>query len=497
MENNTFLLLGNQLFDPKILKDQGCNRVFMAEDYGLCTYEKHHKLKIYLYLCAMREYKDELQRNGIQVDYFSLEARTDKQTYIEFFINFLNKEKIDRINIFEIENKFFEKKVLTSLEGAGVEYDLSATPMFLFSRKEFDSLYGKNKTFRLGNFYKVGRKKFNILVDNEGNPLDGRWSFDEENRKKIPANTNIPELPKFAPSKYHDAVETLVEKHFFEHPGSTKNVWFPVTRLKAVELLDDFLIQRLENFGAYEDAMLKDRNFLFHSCISALLNIGLITPDLVIEKALDLFKQKKAPLNSIEGFVRQILGWREFVRGIYQLRGAKQKKSNFWGHQRKLSQSWYDGSTGLLPLDDCINTAVKDGYSHHIPRLMVICNLMNMCEIDPQYTYKWFMEMYIDASDWVMIPNVFGMATYSDGGLMSTKPYTCSSNYILKMSNYERGAWCDVIDGLYWRFIQKNIDFYSSNPRLSFQTRVLSRMSEDRKTLIFKKAEEFLVAHTM
>jgi deoxyribodipyrimidine photolyase-related protein len=497
MGNNIFLLLGNQLFDPKILKDQGCERVFMAEDYGLCTYEKHHKLKIYLYLCAMREYKDELQRHGIQVDYFSLEARTDKLTYIEFFINFLNREKIDSINIFEIENKFFEKKVLTFLEEAGVEYDLLATPMFLFSRKEFDSLHGKNKSFRLGNFYKVGRKKFNILVDNEGNPLDGRWSFDEENRKKIPVNTNIPELPKFGLSKYHDAIATLVEKYFFEHPGSTKNVWFPVTRLKALELLDDFLIQRLENFGAYEDAMLKDRNFLFHSCISALLNIGLITPDIVIEKALDLFKQNKAPLNSIEGFVRQILGWREFVRGIYQLRGAKQKKSNFWGHQRKLSQSWYDGSTGLLPLDDCINTAVKDGYSHHIPRLMVICNLMNMCEINPKYTYKWFMEMYIDASDWVMIPNVFGMATYSDGGLMSTKPYTCSSNYILKMSNYERGAWCDVIDGLYWRFIEKNIDFYSSNPRLSFQTRVLSRMSEDRKTLIFKKAEEFLVTHTV
>ena len=496
MENNTFLLLGNQLFDPKILKDQGCKRVFMAEDYGLCTYEKHHKLKIYLYLCAMREYKDELQRNGIQVDYFSLEDRTDKQTYIEFFINFLNKEKIDRINIFEIENKFFEKKVLTSLEGAGVEYEFLATPMFLFSRKEFDSLYGKNKTFRLGNFYKVGRKKFNILVDNAGNPLGERWSFDEENRKKIPANTNIPELPKFSLSKYHDAVAATVEKHFFEHPGSTKNVWFPVTRLKALELLDDFLIQRLANFGAYEDAMLKDQNFLFHSCISAMLNIGLITPDIVIKKALDLFKKNKAPLNSIEGFVRQILGWLEFVRGIYQLRGAKQKKSNFWGHQRKLSQSWYDGSTGLLPLDDCIKSALKDGYSHHIPRLMVICNLMNMCEIDPKYTYKWFMEMYIDASDWVMIPNVFGMATYSDGGLMSTKPYTCSSNYILKMSNYERGAWCDVIDGLYWRFIQKNIDFYSSNPRLSFQTRVLGRMSEDRKALIFKKAEEFLEIHT-
>ena len=167
MANNTFLLLGDQLFDPKILKDKGCKRVFMAEDYGLCTYEKHHKLKIYLYLCAMREYKDELQRNGIQVDYFSLDDRSDDKTYIEFLVEFLREQKIDRVDIFEIENKSFEKNILSSLEKAEIKYELSETPMFLFSRKEFGSLYGKNKSFRLGNFYKVGRKKFNILVDGE------------------------------------------------------------------------------------------------------------------------------------------------------------------------------------------------------------------------------------------------------------------------------------------------------------------------------------------
>ena len=236
MVNNTFLLLGNQLFDPQILKDRGCKRVFMAEDYGLCTYEKHHKLKIYLYLCAMREYKDELQRNGIQVDYFSLDDRSDKKTYIEFFLEFSREQKIDKVNIFEIENKFFEKKVFLSLEKAGIEYEISETPMFLFSRKEFGSLYGKNKSFRLGNFYKVGRKKFNILVDGEGNPLGDRWSFDEENRKKIPAKTHIPELPKFNLSKYHDAVASIVEKLFSEHPGNAENVWFPVTRSEALDL---------------------------------------------------------------------------------------------------------------------------------------------------------------------------------------------------------------------------------------------------------------------
>ena len=181
MVNNTFLLLGDQLFDPKILKHKGCKRVFMAEDYGLCTYEKHHKLKIYLYLCAMREYKEELERNDIQVDYFSLEARSDDKTYIEFLVEFLHEKKIDRVDIFEIENKSFEKNILAALEKAEIKYELFETPMFLFSRKEFDSLYGKNKSFRLGNFYKVGRKKFNILVDGEGNPIGDRWSFDEEN----------------------------------------------------------------------------------------------------------------------------------------------------------------------------------------------------------------------------------------------------------------------------------------------------------------------------
>ena len=171
MVNNTFLLLGNQLFDPQILKDRGCKRVFMAEDYGLCTYEKHHKLKIYLYLCAMREYKEELERNGIQVDYFSLEARSDDKTYIEFLVEFLHEKRIDRVDIFEIENKSFEKNILAALEKAEIKYELLETPLFLFSRKEFDSLYGKNKSFRLGNFYKVGRKKFNILVDGDESPL--------------------------------------------------------------------------------------------------------------------------------------------------------------------------------------------------------------------------------------------------------------------------------------------------------------------------------------
>ena len=201
-------------------------------------------------------------------------------------------------------------------------------------------------------------------------------------------------------------------------------------------------------------------------------------------------------MNSLEGFVRQVLGWREFIRGVYQSRGDYQVNQNYWNHAKKLNSSWYEGSTGIDPLDDSIKTALQDGYNHHIPRLMVISNLMNLCEIDPKEIYKWFMEMYIDSSEWVMVPNVFGMATYSDGGLMSTKPYSCGSNYLLKMSNYKKGDWCEIVDGLYWRFINKNRAFYESNPRLTLQVRLLDKMTSDKKERIFKKAEEFIKQNT-
>ena len=496
MKRDIFLLFNNQLFEPDILNQLGCSRVFLAEDRKLIASEKQHKLKLYLNLCSVREYKEELQDAGVKVDHISIENRNDNLEFEKFFLSYLNTENLSKVILFEIEDKYLEKRLTTSFEQNNISYEIKSSPMFLFTRDDFRQLYGDAKSFRMGNFYKVGRKKFNFLIDDNGDPIGGKWSYDEENRKKIPNGTFIPELKKFPQSKYHQEVLSIIERFFANHNGSMDKIWFPVRRESVLELLDDFLLNRLENFGVYEDAMLKGENFLFHSCISAFLNNGLITPQILVHRVLDLFNEKKVPLNSVEGFIRQILGWREFIRGIYQLRGSEQRNSNYWGHKKRLTESWYTGTTGIVPLDDCIQTAIKDGYSHHIPRLMVISNLMNLCEIHPEDIYKWFMEMYIDAYEWVMVPNVFGMATYADGGLMSTKPYTCSSNYILKMSNYSKGDWCDVVDGLYWRFVEKNKSFYASNMRLSFQVKTLARMSEDRKSKIFTKAESFLKTHT-
>ena len=202
-------------------------------------------------------------------------------------------------------------------------------------------------------------------------------------------------------------------------------------------------------------------------------------------------------MNSVEGFIRQIIGWREFIRGVYQVKGDQQEKSNFFNFSNKINNTWYSGTTGIPPLDDAINFSNLFGYTHHINRLMIISNLMTLSEIDPKEVYKWFMEMYVDSSDWVMVPNVYGMGTYADGGIFSTKPYICGSNYILKMSNYKKGEWCDIVDGLYWRFVSKHFDTIKNNHRLSFMKRTLEKMNIDRKELIFRKAENFIKENTL
>ena len=496
MESKLFVILGNQLFDPKILKENKCNEVFMAEDYELCTYFKHHKLKLFLFLAAMREYRDELKNKSFSVNYFELPNRKQNENYIDFLIKFLKDKEISEINIFEIEDKGFENQFLKELVGVGVEVNIIKSPMFLFERSDFVSMAKGKKVYRMSSFYQKARKTLKILMDENDKPIGGKWSFDEENRKKIPKNVTPPEMIAFKESKYSAEVKNLINSNFNDHPGNLENIWFPVDRAGAQKQLDNFLKIRFENFGIYEDAMLENKNFLFHSCISPFLNIGLLTPHKVIDKTLQFAEKNNIPMNSVEGFVRQIIGWREFIRGIYHEEGEVQINSNYWKHTKKLTQSWYDGTTGIDPLDDCIKTTLKDGYIHHIPRLMVISNVMNLCGIDPREIYKWFMEMYIDSSDWVMVPNVFGMATYADGGMMSTKPYTCGSNYILKMSNYKKGDWCDTLDGLYWKFTEKNRKFYENNPRLSLLVRSLDRLEPSRKKNIFSKAENFIKQNT-
>ena len=486
------ILLGNQLFPNLEIANIQPTTIFMAEDFHLCTYEKHHKLKILMFLAAMREKRDELIGKGYDVQYQDIDQPDFKQSFEYKLKKIIIKKQITSIKMFEIEDKEFENRLVQFAEKERIPLEFQSSPMFLVSRSEFKSYVKRTKKLQMGLFYKKVRKELNLLVDKDLRPVGGKWSFDDENRRKIPKGLSIPQQYQPKTSKYLTDLKPKVESIFGSHPGKVTDTWMPLTRAEALNSLNNFLENKFKNFGTYEDAILNNNNFLFHSGISPSLNMGLITPKDIIEKILYISDSGEIPLNSIEGFLRQIIGWREFMRGIYQNYSDKQFNSNYFGFSKALKKNWYSGETGILPLDDAIKYSEKFGYTHHINRLMIIANIMTLSEVAPQNVYSWFMEMYLDSSEWVMTPNVFGMGTFADGGIFSTKPYICGSNYILKMSNYKKGEWCDTVDGLYWRFIEKNIETIKKNARMPFAEKTLHNMDQNRKKYIFMCAENFI-----
>jgi len=270
-------------------------------------------------------------------------------------------------------------------------------------------------------------------------PIGGKWSFDRENRKKLPKNITIPKIPQISPNTYVLEAQEYVTQNFADHWGSVANFSYPTTHREATNWLQDFLTQRFANFGDYEDAMSIQQDIIFHGVLTPMLNIGLLTPEQVISETLNYAESHPVGLNTLEGFVRQIIGWREFMAGMYLRIGTAQRNRNFWEHHRPIPASFYTGTTGILPLDHVIKKVLQTAYCHHIERLMVLGNFMLLCEIHPQAIYQWFMEFFIDSYDWVMVPNVYGMSQYSDGGWMTTKPYISGSNYLRKMSDFPAG----------------------------------------------------------
>ena len=489
---SVFLILGNQLFPHKHLRKYKDSTIFMCESFDLCTFQKHHKLKLILFLSSMRSYADELKKNKFKVNYIDLK-KDFKISYEKKLENFIKKNKFEELISFEIEDKFFEKKISTLCKKNKIKLTFIQSPMFLNSRDEFKNYLSKTKKPFMANFYKIARAKTDILMENN-KPKGGKWSFDEDNRKKLPKDIKIPEMITAKETKHTKALKQQINTIFKNHPGQVDNFWLPTTYDDAVKWLDYFIIKKFNLFGDYEDAVDTNNNFLFHSVLSPMINLGLLTPDLIIERVRKV--ENKIKINSYEGYIRQIIGWREFIRGIYQNYDQQLEENNFFQHKNSLTKKWYDGTTGLDPLDHSIKNAQKYGYTHHIERLMVLCNIMNLCEIKPNEVYNWFMEMFVDSSDWVMSPNVYGMGLFSDGGIFSTKPYICGSSYFMKMMNFKRGNWNDIMDGLYWRFINKNRKFFQSNPRLNMMVNIYDKMNTERKNHIIKKANQFIRDNT-
>jgi len=481
------LVFPHQLYKNNLALE-GVNRTVLIEDHLYFSQYKFHKKKVVLHRASMKYYQSHLEQNNHQTQYFECH----KHKNLSEVINSLAKEGVSDIQYCDTTDFLLEKRLKKAAKKVSINLLKTPTPNFFTDEITAKNLLKKGKEgYFMASFYKKQREHLNILIEN-GQPIGGQWSFDENNRKKLPKGHNTPEFHKPNANDCLKEAISYVEEHFSDNYGTTENFFYPITHYQAEKWLDDFLINRMKLFGDYEDAIHSEENFIYHSVLTPALNIGLLNPRQVIGRTLELHKAHNFPVNCLEGFIRQIIGWREFMRWIYEWEGVYERTNNHWQHKRKIPPSFWNGTTGIEPVDNVIKKVLETGYSHHIERLMVMGNFMLLCEFNPDEIYQWFMEMYIDAYDWVMVPNVYGMTQYADGGLITTKPYVSSSNYIRKMSNYKKGDWCEVWDGLYWRFIKVHEEEFAKNQRMNMMVSLLNRMDKKKLQQHIDIAEAFL-----
>jgi deoxyribodipyrimidine photolyase-related protein len=393
----------------------------------------------------------------------------------------------------EATDDWLEKRVKKASSSSGIQLVEYTSPMFLNSIKDLEEFFSKEGKLRQTEFYIQERKSRKILIDKQGKPVGGKWTYDKENRKKYPKDKIPPQVSFPATNQFYAQGVEYTQQRYSQNPGLIDSSFtYPTTFEESRQWLDNFLEERFLNFGPYEDAMVQKEHFLHHSGLTPMLNVGLLTPEFILERTLEFSQNNSVPLNSLEGFIRQLIGWREFMRGVYVFHGGKQRSTNFWKFTKPMPSSFYSGTTGITPIDVVIQKVIKTGYCHHIERLMVLGNFMLLCEINPDAVYRWFMELFIDSYDWVMTPNIYGMSQFADGGLMATKPYISGSNYIIKMSNYKKGDWQKPWDGLFWRFLHIQRDFFLGNPRLGMLVRNFDKMTKEKQKNHLDAADTFL-----
>jgi deoxyribodipyrimidine photolyase-related protein len=486
-------VLGDQLYywSPFWTKIQTDMTVVLWENPEFVSRYTYHTQKLQLVFGAMREFATWLAKIGWNVEYLPIH---DEQVQIGIDDS-LDKwwlqgyREIIMWQPATHENGLFEK-----IRKRGFDLKVRQEQNFFSPNESISKHILKKESYYFQTFYEDVRKELGIL-EYDGKPTGGKWSFDKENRKKLPIKI---EIPKARYEMLESEKETLqnVRKNIETAKIKTRgcgDLWLPITRTGVKQWMDRFIEERLHNFGTYEDAISQKESIAFHSVISPYLNLGMIHPEELIVRIIDAYESEDIELNNIEGFIRQVIGWREYIKALYDKVGELQKKQNFFGFERKLSKSWYDGTIGLAPVDNVIKTVNEKGYAHHIERLMVIGNVMLLCEIAPDEVYRWFMEMFVDAYEWVMVPNVYGMSQFADGGWMMTKPYISGSNYILKMSDWKKdGEWDVIWDALYWDFIGTQKELFLANHRMSMMPRMYEKKSEDQKKKYREIKEDFL-----
>lgn len=501
---NLVLVLGDQLNrDSAALDDFDSNQdaVWMAENDQEATHVWCHKFRLVGFFAPMRHFRDELRDEGIEVLYHELngDRRTARgSSFASLLTKTHGEHSFQRLIVVQPGDYRVLQSLRSTASELGLELEERHDRTFYCSPDRFNQWADGRKSMVLEQFYRVMRKENDILMDTDGKPAGGQWNYDKENRGTFGKTgpSDVPEVPSFAPDGTTQKVIAMVNDRFGDHPGSTDHFDLPVTRAAALQYLDDFISNRLSKFGTFQDAMWTGETFLYHSRLSHAINLRLLNPQEVVQAAIAAYKEDQASLASVEGFVRQILGWREYVRGIYWSRMPEYADSNSLqcDPDQDVPAHFWDGETKMACVADSMRLLIDTAYAHHIQRLMVLGLYAQLLGVHPEKFNDWHMAMYADAVDWVSLPNALGMSQHGDGGVMATKPYCASGNYINRMSNYCKSCQYKPSEAigddacpfttLYWDFLDRHQDRFSGNNRMTMQLKNLERKSDaDRKKI--------------
>ena len=498
---NLVLVLGDQLdpdgaalhdFDPQ------SDRVWMAEVAEESRHVWSHKARIALFLTAMRHFRQQLDHAGWPLTYHQMGEHCHSSLSAALTTD-IERLRPQRIVLAQAGDYRVQRAIEQTAKRAGVSLDIRPDTHFLCSLEEFDQWAGTRKQLRLETFYREMRKRTGFLMHNK-EPLGGEWNYDKQNRQRFGKNGpgKLPLPPSFSPDAITAAVIKQVSEAFPDHPGSLANFGWPVTRADAKRALQDFVTHRLSSFGAYQDALWTGEPFLYHSALASALNLKLLNPREVIETAVEAYRRKKAPINSVEGFVRQILGWREYVRGIYWREMPDYLSQNALDASQPLPRFYWTGDTEMVCLRQAIGHTLDYGYAHHIQRLMVTGLFALLLGVDPRQLHEWYLAVYVDAVEWVEAPNTIGMSQYADDGLLASKPYVATGKYIKRMGNYcdhcrfnpDKATGQDAcpFTTLYWDFLRRHQKRFAGHPRTALQWKNLERLSDNDNSEIRKQA---------
>lgn len=494
MTDTILIVFPHQLFEHHPGITQKSQDIALVEDNLFFGDPEHtavfHKQKLWLHRASMKRYASRLTALGHRVQYVD-HRPTGGTLYAH--LRRVSSTGTQRILLAEPHDYLLNQRIDRICTALNLETTRLDTPMFLNTSSDNGSYRAGKRRWFMADFYKHQRRTRGLLMDGD-QPVGGRWNFDEDNRRKVPKAMLdcIPRLEECIPDSFDHEAKAHVLAHYPDAFGSLDRLHYPSSHRGAEAWLERFIRERFEHFGAYEDAIVAGENSLWHSVVTPMLNIGLLTPKQVLGAVERANLTGTVPINSVEGFVRQVAGWREFMRATYEDLGVTMRTRNHWNHTRRMPPQFYTASTGIAPVDDAIKRVLETGYCHHIERLMVLGGFMFLCEIDPNDIYAWFMELFVDSYDWVMVPNVYAMSQNADGGLITTKPYFSGSSYIRKMGNHAKGAWVDIWDGLYWRWILNHADKLAKNPRWAMMCAMARKMDPEKQAKHRTAAENFL-----